>query len=70
MIQLYTLYCEQEYQEIYNTFMESLNFSDLTCIEKAILHIACKMAWFVYIKLPYQSRLNCQVTPNLSLSNP
>src|SRR5215831_2590272 len=31
MIQLYTLYCKQDYQEIYNTLIESLNFSSLTC---------------------------------------
>lgn len=31
MIKTYTFYCKQLYQEIYNKFIETLNFSSLTC---------------------------------------
>lgn len=31
MTQIYTLYCKQNYQKVYNTFIKSLNFSRLTC---------------------------------------
>lgn len=31
MIQIYTLYCNQFYQKIYNEFTESLNFNSLSC---------------------------------------